>query len=243
VEFDGGAWSSMCGNGTGISPTSAASHESHPSRLLAGVSVVEARWRRSRLASSVEAVVARRQHGGSGRGRLGPVGNVARRRQHKGGCRGYGVALWRTGGGEAEWGGRMSTTTQEGNGAASVGRGDGTSGSGVCGSERKEASVCLVVLGHVRLSYNPYFSACFSAKTIFFSHNKSANSTFSHGFSGRSERALSFIISEQGNRLMPTAVLSRVCQHRQLQPRRPGPRSCVWVQAEAQCNSKTRPKM
>jgi hypothetical protein len=39
--------------------------------------------------------------------------------------------------------------------------------------------------GHVRLSYNPYFQFVFLAKIIFFSHNKSANSTFSHAFSGK----------------------------------------------------------
>jgi hypothetical protein len=49
--------------------------------------------------------VARRQHGGGGRGRLGPVGNAVRG----------------TGGAEAEWSGRMGTTTQGGNGAASIG--------------------------------------------------------------------------------------------------------------------------
>ena len=34
----------------------------------------------------------------------------------------------------------------------------------------------------VRLAYKPYF---FSQQTIFFSHNKSANSTFSHGLSAK----------------------------------------------------------
>ena len=34
----------------------------------------------------------------------------------------------------------------------------------------------------VRLAYKPYF---FSQRTIFFSHNKSANSTFSHGLSAK----------------------------------------------------------
>jgi hypothetical protein len=33
-------------------------------------------------------------------------------------------------------------------------------------------------IGLVRLSYKPYF---FSQQTVFFSHSKSANSTFSHG--------------------------------------------------------------
>jgi hypothetical protein len=39
--------------------------------------------------------------------------------------------------------------------------------------------------GTVRLSYNPYFSAFFFAGTIFVSYTKSANSTFSHAFSGK----------------------------------------------------------
>jgi len=34
----------------------------------------------------------------------------------------------------------------------------------------------------VRLAYNPYF---FSQRTVFFSHNKSANGTFSHGLSAK----------------------------------------------------------
>jgi len=34
----------------------------------------------------------------------------------------------------------------------------------------------------VRLAYKPYF---FSQRTIFFSHNKLANSTFSHGLSAK----------------------------------------------------------
>ena len=34
----------------------------------------------------------------------------------------------------------------------------------------------------VRLAYNPYF---FSERIVFFSHNKSANSTFSHGLSAK----------------------------------------------------------
>jgi hypothetical protein len=32
--------------------------------------------------------------------------------------------------------------------------------------------------GHVHLAYNPSYSACFSAGTVFFSHKKSANSNF-----------------------------------------------------------------
>jgi len=34
----------------------------------------------------------------------------------------------------------------------------------------------------LRLAYKPYF---FSQRTVFFSHNKSANSTFSHGLSAK----------------------------------------------------------
>jgi hypothetical protein len=32
--------------------------------------------------------------------------------------------------------------------------------------------------GSVHPACNPYFSACFSARTVFFSHNKSTNSVF-----------------------------------------------------------------
>jgi hypothetical protein len=35
---------------------------------------------------------------------------------------------------------------------------------------------------HIRLVYKPYFS---SQQTVFFSHNKSANDTFNHGFSAK----------------------------------------------------------
>jgi hypothetical protein len=38
------------------------------------------------------------------------------------------------------------------------------------------------IIGSVRLSYKPYF---FSQRTVFFSHNKSVNSTFSRGFSAK----------------------------------------------------------
>jgi len=34
----------------------------------------------------------------------------------------------------------------------------------------------------IRLAYNPYF---FGQRTVFFSHNKSVNSTFSHGLSAK----------------------------------------------------------
>ena len=44
--------------------------------------------------------------------------------------------------------------------------------------EEQVKSSALFVLGC--LAYKPYF---FSQRTIFFSHNKSANSTFSHGLS------------------------------------------------------------
>jgi hypothetical protein len=43
--------------------------------------------------------------------------------------------------------------------------------------------------GPVRLSYKPYF---FSERTMFFSHNKSANSTFSHGLSVK--RTKSYVV-------------------------------------------------
>ena len=39
--------------------------------------------------------------------------------------------------------------------------------------------------GSVHLSYNPYFSACFSARTVFFSHNKSAGIVFWLVFSAK----------------------------------------------------------
>ena len=38
------------------------------------------------------------------------------------------------------------------------------------------------VLHPIRLAYKPYF---FSQRTVFFSHNKSVNSTFSHGLSAK----------------------------------------------------------
>jgi hypothetical protein len=39
--------------------------------------------------------------------------------------------------------------------------------------------------GSVRLFYNPYFHLVFLVGTVFFSHNKSTNSTFSHDFSAK----------------------------------------------------------
>jgi hypothetical protein len=43
TEVDNGAWTSLCGNGTGNSLVGAASHEACPPRLLVGASVMEAR--------------------------------------------------------------------------------------------------------------------------------------------------------------------------------------------------------
>jgi hypothetical protein len=89
VEVDDDAWISPCGNDIGNSLAGVASHKSRSPCLLVGGSVVKgspARWKRRRLASSVEAVAAsgpataRRQRGGGRRGRLGSVGNAARRR-------------------------------------------------------------------------------------------------------------------------------------------------------------------
>jgi hypothetical protein len=60
--------------------------------------------------------VARRQHDGGGRGRLGPVGNAAWRRSQRMGCGTAGDPRRRT-----EQGGRMGTATQRGNNAASIG--------------------------------------------------------------------------------------------------------------------------
>jgi hypothetical protein len=37
---------------------------------------------------------------------------------------------------------------------------------------------CFMILGPVHLVYNPSYSACFLAETIFFSKKKSANSVF-----------------------------------------------------------------
>ena len=42
-----------------------------------------------------------------------------------------------------------------------------------------------LVFGPVRLAYQPYF---FNEVTVFSSHNKSANNTFSHGFSAKRTR-------------------------------------------------------
>jgi hypothetical protein len=38
---------------------------------------------------------------------------------------------------------------------------------------------------HIRLSYNPYFLACFLVRTVFFPRNKSANNIFSHDSSAK----------------------------------------------------------
>ena len=45
-------------------------------------------------------------------------------------------------------------------------------------------------IGPVRLSCEPY---CFSEGKVFFSHNKSANSTFSHGFSAKRKGPLCYL--------------------------------------------------
>jgi hypothetical protein len=90
TEVDNDVWTSLCGSGTGNSSVGAVSHESRPPRMLAGATVHRgslAWWRWPWLAISVEAVMAsrpamaRRQLGGGRRGRLGPVENVAWRRQ------------------------------------------------------------------------------------------------------------------------------------------------------------------
>jgi len=49
-------------------------------------------------------------------------------------------------------------------------------------TSRADTSSLVWHSGPVRLSYEPYY---FSERTVFFSHNKSANSTFSHGFSAK----------------------------------------------------------
>jgi hypothetical protein len=36
-----------------------------------------------------------------------------------------------------------------------------------------------LIIGPVHPAYNPYFSTCFAVRTVFFSHNKLANSVFS----------------------------------------------------------------
>ena len=50
AEVDDGAWTSLCGSGTGNSPVGAVSNKSCAAHLLAGASIVDARWRRSRRA-------------------------------------------------------------------------------------------------------------------------------------------------------------------------------------------------
>jgi hypothetical protein len=44
---------------------------------------------------------------------------------------------------------------------------------------------CNYADSHVRLSYNSYFSTYFLAETVFFSHDKSTNSTFNLDFSAK----------------------------------------------------------
>jgi hypothetical protein len=62
----------------------------------------------------------------------------------------------------------------------------------------------VVDCGPVYLAYNPYFSACFfSARTVFFSHNKSVNSifqpTYQHNRTGLPHQTpLSAIICGEG---------------------------------------------
>jgi hypothetical protein len=108
AEVDSGAWTSLCGSGTGNSLAGTTSHESRPPCLLAGASIVDAH-------SLGGATAAMRHGGGGGRGRLSLVG------MRRGGGRiGWGATLRGTGGGEAEWGGRMGTVMQGENGAASI---------------------------------------------------------------------------------------------------------------------------
>jgi hypothetical protein len=55
-------------------------------------------------------------------------------------------------------------------------------------------------IGHVRLSYNPYFSTCFLVGVVFFSYNKSANNTFNHIFSAKQTGSQCLI-----GRMVPTS--------------------------------------
>jgi hypothetical protein len=68
-EVDGGAWTSLCGSDTGNLLAGTASDESRPPRLLVGASIAASR-----------PAAASKQHDEGGRGRLGSVGNAARRR-------------------------------------------------------------------------------------------------------------------------------------------------------------------
>ena len=49
----------------------------------------------------------------------------------------------------------------------------------------------------IRLAYKPYF---FSQRTVFFSHNKSANSTFSHGLSAKrtGHEVYNYVLCQEG---------------------------------------------
>jgi len=56
----------------------------------------------------------------------------------------------------------------------------------VTNKTRAFASACIGICHRpVRLAYKPYF---FSQRTIFFSHNKSANGIFSHGLSAKHKK-------------------------------------------------------
>jgi len=55
---------------------------------------------------------------------------------------------------------------------------------------RERESESSFYYGSVRLSYNPYFSACFSVGTVFFSHNKSVGTMFWFIFSAKRTRPI-----------------------------------------------------
>jgi hypothetical protein len=107
TEVNGGAWTSLCGSGTGNSLTGAASHESRLPRLLAGASVVEAhrlgRGGHGKWAGHGKEVVRWRQVR-----QTGPSGEYGAE-EAAGDEASCGTSAG-TGGGEAEWGGRMGTT-------------------------------------------------------------------------------------------------------------------------------------
>ena len=67
----------------------------------------------------------------------------------------------------------------------------------VCGLCKEKDVTChampFIIIRPVRLTYKPYF---FNRRTVFFSHNKSANSTFSHGLSAKRTEQLSKTLSE-----------------------------------------------
>ena len=91
----------------------------------------------------------------------------------------------------------------------------------VATSEAPAQCSALLTAGkrHVRLAYKPYF---FSQRIIFFSHNKSANSTFSHDLSAKrtGQKAICHITRPPGTSAVhhtTTAsnhkVLSRIQEH------------------------------